>query len=257
MMMTRYATLALCSLTAVGADNTAAVGNTLTDKTLVVWASPANLEQSGGSALTMDDLKGGFDGIVFAEIKPKAWAPGSDSFCRAPKDRASLPLETAAPGQFVQLAITYQDKTIALYRNGEKQCDYQVEKTCSFADDLAMVFGVRHIKPDNKNTFVGAIDDARVYDRVLTQAEIKALVPNKLSAIKPVIWFDFEDGKPSDKAGRFTDLYVTGNTHVKDGKLVLPSDGSSLVALPTGAMSARFAEFAPTLAGRACKPRRA
>lgn len=248
-LMTSYATLVLCSLTAAGADQTAAEAKAFADKTLVVWASPANLEQTGGSALTIDDLNGGFDGIVFAEIKPKAWAPGSDNFNRAPKNKDSLPQEAVAPGQFVQLAIAYQDKTVTLYRNGEKQCDYQVEKVCSFADPLAIVFGVRHIKPDNKNTFIGAIDDARVYDRALTQAEIKALVPNQLSDLKPVIWWDFEEGKLADKTGRFTDLYVTGNTHVKDGKLVLPSDGSSLVALPTGAMSARFAEIAPTLVG--------
>jgi len=248
-LMTGYATLLLCSLTAVGADNPTGASKTLTDKTLVVWASPATLDQSGGSALTMDNLGGGFDGIVFAEIKPKAWAPGSDSFNRAPKNKDTLPLEAAPPGQFIQLAITYQDKTVTIYRNGEKTCDYKVDRTCAFSDDLAIVFGVRHIKPDNKNTFIGAIDDARIYDRALTQAEIKTLVPNKPSAIKPVIWFDFEDGKLSDKTGRFTDLYVTGNTHVKDGKLILPSDGSSLVALPTGALSTRFAEIAPTLVG--------
>jgi hypothetical protein len=249
-LITRYATLALCSLTAAtAADNPAAEGKTLTVKTLVVWASPANLDQAGGSVLTIDDLNGGFDGIVFAEIKPKAWAPGSDNFSSAPKNRDALPQESVASGQFFQIAITYQDKTVALYRNGEKTGEYQVEKVCSFSDDLALVFGVRHIKPDNKNTFLGAIDDARVYDRALTQAEIKALAPNKPSAIKPVIWFDFEDGKLSDKTGRFTDLYVTGHTHVKDGKLVLPSDGSSLVALPTGALSARFAEIAPSLMG--------
>jgi len=183
-ILTGCTTLILCSLTAVQADNPAGKGKTLTDKTLVVWASPATLDQGGGSALTMDNLNGGFDGIVFAEIKPKAWAPGSDSFNRAPKTKDTLPLEAALPGQFIQLAITYQDKAVTIYRNGEKTCDYKVERTCSFSDELAIVFGVRHIKPDNKNTFVGAIDDARVYDRALTQAEIKTLVPNKPSAIK-------------------------------------------------------------------------
>jgi hypothetical protein len=35
------------------------------DKTLVVWTAPANLQQRGGSALTIDDLNSHFDGIVF------------------------------------------------------------------------------------------------------------------------------------------------------------------------------------------------
>ena len=39
----------------------------LKDKTLVVWAAPANLTQSGGSALLIDDRKSHFDGVVYGE----------------------------------------------------------------------------------------------------------------------------------------------------------------------------------------------
>ncbi len=53
--MTGFAVLVLSGLTKA-ADKPAGDGKTLTDKTLVVWASPAALEQGGGSALTMDDL---------------------------------------------------------------------------------------------------------------------------------------------------------------------------------------------------------
>ena len=111
-LMVGFATLALGSVAAAVADKTAAEGKTFTDKTLVVWASPANLEQSGGSALTIDDLNGGFDGIVFAEIKPRAWAPGSDNFNRAPNNKDSLPPEAGSSGQFVQIAITYQGASV-------------------------------------------------------------------------------------------------------------------------------------------------
>ena len=54
--MTGFASIALCGLTAAGADKA------LIDKTLVVWASPDRLEQGGGSALMIDGLKGGFGG---------------------------------------------------------------------------------------------------------------------------------------------------------------------------------------------------
>ena len=181
-----FAALALCRGTAPAAGQPAGEAKTLADKTLVVWASPAGDGQTGGSALTLDDLKGGFDGIVFAEIKPKTWAPGSDNFNRAPKNKDPLPQETASPGRFVQVAIAYQGKTVTLYRNGEKVCDYQAEKMCSFSDPFAVVFGVRHIKPDNRNTFVGEIDDARIYDRALSQAEIREIAPNKITGLKPV-----------------------------------------------------------------------
>ena len=53
----------------------------LTDKTLVVWAAPANLTQSGGTALTVNDTTiDRFDGIVFAELEPQVWMPGSNGF---------------------------------------------------------------------------------------------------------------------------------------------------------------------------------
>ena len=41
---------------------------TTTDKTLVAWVSPADLTQRGGSALTLDNGDGNFDGIVFGEL---------------------------------------------------------------------------------------------------------------------------------------------------------------------------------------------
>jgi len=45
-------------LTADGAENTV-----IADKTLVVWAAPANLAQHGGSALTVEKSGGVFDAI--------------------------------------------------------------------------------------------------------------------------------------------------------------------------------------------------
>ena len=52
------------------------------DKTLVVWTAPANLSQQGGSALTIDNLDGNFDGIVFGEIAKTKWMAGSDLYRR-------------------------------------------------------------------------------------------------------------------------------------------------------------------------------
>ena len=42
----------------------------LQDKTLVVWVSPANLTQRGGSVLTIEKPGGAFDGIVLGELAP-------------------------------------------------------------------------------------------------------------------------------------------------------------------------------------------
>ena len=74
----------------------------LVDKTLVVWVSPANLTQSGGTALTVNDTTiDRFDGVVFAEIEPQVWMPGSNGYSRTNKSQASWPKETVPPDRFV------------------------------------------------------------------------------------------------------------------------------------------------------------
>ncbi|MBN1421071.1 MAG: glycoside hydrolase family 32 protein [Planctomycetes bacterium] len=84
----------------------------LADKTLVVWASPATLDQRGGTALTIDDGAGAFDGIVFGEVEARRWMPGSDLYRRTEKKQAGWPAETAAPDAFVQIAIVYRGRDI-------------------------------------------------------------------------------------------------------------------------------------------------
>ena len=59
----------------------------LRDKTLVAWVSPANLTQRGGSVLTINDGRGPFDGIVFAERTPAK--------CGASTNRVSSPMGSA------------------------------------------------------------------------------------------------------------------------------------------------------------------
>ncbi len=76
----------------------------LQDKTLVVWAAPANLTQRGGSVLTLEDPQDHFDGIVFGEIAPTKWMAGSDGFCRTQKDQSAYFAETADANTLVQMA---------------------------------------------------------------------------------------------------------------------------------------------------------
>ena len=77
---------------AIGADDSTAKP-VLQDKTLVVWVSPANLAQRSGSALTIDDGESHFDGIIFGEITPKKWMPGSDNFSRSSQEQTRPRLE--------------------------------------------------------------------------------------------------------------------------------------------------------------------
>jgi sucrose-6-phosphate hydrolase SacC (GH32 family) len=69
-----------------------AAGSKLQDKTLVVWAAPADLSQHGGSALTIEDAQAHFDGIVFAELTFARWMPGNEYYHRTRKELECLRL---------------------------------------------------------------------------------------------------------------------------------------------------------------------
>ena len=110
----------LICLSCIAASTQVLADAPLKDKTLVVWVSPANLTQSGGSALTVNDTTiDRFDGIVLAEIEPQVWMPGSNGYSRTNKAQADWPKETAGPDQFVQMAIVYRGQQITVYRDGE------------------------------------------------------------------------------------------------------------------------------------------
>ena len=128
------APLAWLALMAQAAVCTAADDAPLVDKTLIVWASPENLTQSGGTALTVNDTTiDRFDGVVFAEIEPQVWMPGSNGYSRTNKEQADWPKETAAPDRLVQMAIVYRGQQITVCRNGDicvNDCPHALFSAC-------------------------------------------------------------------------------------------------------------------------------
>ena len=194
----------------------------LRDKTLVVWAAPANLEQRGGSALTMDAGQGLFDGIVFGEHTARKWMPGSEAWRRTTPDQAEWPAETADDKTFVQIAIAYQDRQITIYRNGRPYAQYvMANPPMEFGPHSTVLIGKRHLDVGEGGRFAGTIDDARIYDRALTAEQIAALKPNVVSAIKPWAWWTFDDKAAKERTGRFETTRLYGGAKVQDGILVL------------------------------------
>jgi sucrose-6-phosphate hydrolase SacC (GH32 family) len=204
-----------------------AAGQTaLKDKTLVAWVAPANLSQRGGSALTMEDPQGHFDGIAFSELAAGKWMAGSDFYSRTQKDQASFPAETADSKTFVQIAMVYKGTQVTVYRNGVPYSQHTMTGSPqAFGLRSRVVIGKRHSAQRGAEHFGGAIDDARIYDQALTVGQIGALKPNAASEIKPWAWWTFDDKDANDRAGRFEITEITGGAKVEDGKLVL--DGVS------------------------------
>ncbi len=225
----------LCGVVGTGAAICHAEGSqkvSLADKTLVVWVSPANLSQRGGSALTVNDTTiDRFDGIVFGEITPRVWMPGSNGYSRTTKTQADWPKETVAADEFVQIAIVYRGREITVYRNGESYAKYTTDgEPYTFGPQTAILFGPRHLTK-GVDCFFGRIRDARVYDKPLDQATLAAMRPGEpVDGVAPWAWWDFARTGTYDRAGRFNRVTILGGAKVEDGCLVLSGPRPSMLA---------------------------
>ncbi len=204
------------------------------DKTLVVWAAPADLDQRGGSALTVDNLDGTFDGIVLGELTARRWMAGSSSFDRTQKEQETYPDETAGPDEFVQMAIVYREKNITVYRNGKQTTSYEIEKPAGFDAPWVAMIGVRHVDCNSPSPFRGRIDDARIYDRALSVDEIQTLQPNQPSEPQPIAWWTFDAEAPNDRTGQLSDSILLGDARIVDGSLQLSGPQDTFLAAPAG-----------------------
>ncbi len=197
-------------------------GPDLVDKTLVVWVAPAEQQRGGGSALTIDDGRDRFDGIVFGELAPRKWLAGSDYWRRTNKDQSKIPEETADPNTFVQIAITYAGREVSLYRNGKLlEHHTMASEPQAFGPASRIHIGLRHPRAGDGAHFAGAIDDARIYSQPLTIDQIKELQPNKPSLIKPWAWWKFNDEAGKDQTGRFRFPMLKNQAKIANGALIL------------------------------------
>ncbi len=191
-----------------------------TDKTLVSWVRLADKKVTSGSILTVQNGNQ-FDGIVFAELAGDKWMAGSHLFQRTNKAQADRAAEKADAKTLVQMAIVYKGDQISIYRNGAPYSSHKAKNIDLLgAKSNIVVFGLRHIG-GGSGSIGGSIEDARIYAQALTADQIKALAPNKASAIKPYAWWDFEGKKIVDRTGRYAHSKLTGGAKLADGSLVL------------------------------------
>ena len=160
-------------------------GPDIKDKTLVSWAYIQDLNVRAGSIITIDRISSDhFDGIIFAERQPGRWMSGSSNFGRTQDPVPGF--EEKKTNVLVHMAISYEDKGgqahIKIYHDGDLIGEYTQGGIGSWVEDDAEVFfGIRHGNtaggPGNLDAL---IEDARIYNQVLSQDEIKELVPNQL-----------------------------------------------------------------------------
>jgi hypothetical protein len=168
----------------------------LREKTLEAWVALANLDQRGGGVVGLDVPEGRFfDSIVFGEQKPGYWMPGSDFFNRT--QQPDGPREMAGPRDLVHVAIVYAaDNSIAMYRNGVPYgAPYTKGALQPFLKGKSrFLFGQR--LSDVNPPLAGEVEEARVYARALSAAEVAASFgagPESVSAAELLAVLSVED----------------------------------------------------------------
>ncbi|MBI4582941.1 MAG: GH32 C-terminal domain-containing protein [Planctomycetes bacterium] len=215
-----WAALHLAFLSAAAAGG--AEKRAIADKTLVVWAAPADLTQRGGSALTLENPGGEFDAIVFGELEPGKWMAGSDFFRRTWKDQERWPAEAAGGGAPVQIAIAYRGKEVSIYRNGRPYAGYTLGVApAAFSTESIVLMGLRHLDAGGPRNFYGAIEDARIYEGALEASALAALKPNEPSEPRPLAWWSFESGRAEDLMKTFPNGRLVGAAKIEGGLLQL------------------------------------
>jgi hypothetical protein len=159
-------------------------------KTLEAWLTLADLKQRGGGALTVQTRDGHtFDSIVFGEREPRKWIAGSNSFQRTCDLAADL--EDTPPTELVHIAVVYaSDSSIVVYRNGKRYAPAYVpsgpdaaQRTYS-AGNSHVLLGLRHTGAAN-GFLAGEIEEARLYDRTLDDAQIAASFRSGPRIVRP------------------------------------------------------------------------
>lgn len=219
----------------------------LVDKTLVVWAEPANLKQRGSGLLSVLEAET-FDSIVLGEVRPGVWMPGSDHFARTKAEQDEWLQDSVC--KMTCVAIVYEGRTVRVYRNAKLSAEYQIKTPRKFGTGMSFVLGKRHA---NRGFFAGEIEEARIYAKALTAKQIAVLALTPASEVdsqagKPLSRWSFEDGTPRDEMGFAKNLKLQNGAFIKNGRLILdgkndflgkPVDYTSLVP--------RRANYAKTL----------
>ena len=159
------------------------------DKTLVTWLYLDDLNVRRGAPLAVNKSSGDtFDAIVYAERQERHWMAGSSHFRRT---QDAVPgYEENETGKLIQVAISYEDDggnaKIMIYRNGDRIGSYTRGPIRSWmAGDVEALFGPRALIGGTAHGWIIArIEDARIYNAVLSQDELNNLTENNITDVE-------------------------------------------------------------------------
>ena len=200
-----------------------------TDKTLVSWVIIENMDADGGSILTLQDGEL-FDGIILSG-EGDSWIAGSEHELRTLTGTNNTSVTAPGIGEIEQIAIVYKGDEILIYRDALLQARYKAENIDLLNSNTSIVvFGHSHF--GGGGAISGAIEDARIFRKALSEKELKLLQPNKPSRTKPYAWWDFEGDEVLDRTGRYVyhNMGEWEDMEINNGKLILKNHDRVIAA---------------------------
>lgn len=195
-------------------------GPALGSKTMVAWLRLDNLDVQTGSPLSIEQVDvHGFDAIVYGERQSHRWMASSDFFNRTQDFNPGF--QESTTGELVQVAITYEDLGGGLvrirgYRDGIQIGDSTSGNMHTWNHGVIAKFGPRHAAFGSLDAH---IDEARIYNRVLTASDLAALSVVTPTATNNLVGhWNFDDGTARDSSGYDNHGVPTGGAIV-DGVL--------------------------------------
>jgi len=140
--------------------------NLANELSISVWVNPASWPASGLRTILSKDTNYEFHLNTAGQVN---WWWGNGSFSSS----TSVPLNT-----WTHVALTYQDGTQKIYINGVEDASATYTGTLP-QNALPLYIGVDYNYPSR--TFDGIIDEVKIFDRALTDAEIDTIYTRELN----------------------------------------------------------------------------
>jgi hypothetical protein len=143
------------------------------------WVNPV----SGWGDILCKMQSGSQHGLFTYEVQ---WSSSSQAFdfalCNSGNYYVYIvtPNGSAPPGSWYHVAWVYQNKNATIYINGELKGSGYFNSDPSGAADKNVTIGVRSYGSAKENYFNGTLDDVRIYNKVLSAAEIEEIYQNGL-----------------------------------------------------------------------------
>jgi hypothetical protein len=164
------------------------------DKTLITWLYLDDLEALSGITVSIEAYGNDFlDAITYHGLYTEKWSIGSDNWNRSNvNDHGAIETDTV---NLIQIAATYKSISddsirITLYRNGELYDSYNSAKSdVYYTGSTHVKFGYYGNTTTDAYIWIHCrVEEARIYNRALSQEEIRNLKIVKTSTYKWLYW---------------------------------------------------------------------